>query len=305
MATRLKPALRGDEALLFERLNPRTLRTLRRQIASSDALIDDAVSYAWMQLLRCQPDRESVYGWLCKVAIHEAYRLSQRERRDIRVDGFIADADDETLDPAAALTFEETSEQRATAREALTVVAGLPVRQRRFLALKAGGHSYDEICELTGASYTNVNKHLTRAREQRPRAPALPGRIVDRANAPARHRHKHHPAHDRPTTRVCSTPAIEHASLLTSRAARHGRPASRPAPPSPASPALRVGYADRCRDGARRRALAALGFRAGAVRLAAVMPTTHTTRAPGTSLSPCSKARRRWMPSSTTTSPRR
>ena len=26
---------------------------------------------------------------------------------------------------------------------------GLPIRQRRFLALKAGGHSYDEICALT------------------------------------------------------------------------------------------------------------------------------------------------------------
>lgn len=165
MAARPQPPLHGDEALLFERLHPRLLRFLRRQIAASDALIDDAVSHAWVQLLRCQPHRESVYGWLCKVAIHEAYRLSQRERRDIRLDGFTAGADDETLEPATALTLEETSEQRATAREALTVLAGLPIRQRRFLALKAGGHSYDEICAQTGASYTNVNKHLTRARD--------------------------------------------------------------------------------------------------------------------------------------------
>lgn len=165
MAASMQPPLRGDEALLFERLNPRMLRVLRRQIAASDALIDDAVSYAWMQLLRYQPDRESVYGWLCKVAIHEAYRLSQRERRDVRLDGFAAGADSEALDPATTLTLEETSEQRERAREALSVVAGLPVRQRRFLALKASGHSYDEIRALTGASYTNVNKHLTRARD--------------------------------------------------------------------------------------------------------------------------------------------
>ncbi len=36
--------------------------------------------------------------------------------------------------------------------------------RRRYLALKVAGYSYGEICALTGASLTNVNKHLTRAR---------------------------------------------------------------------------------------------------------------------------------------------
>jgi len=35
--------------------------------------------------------------------------------------------------------------------------------------LKVAGYSYREICALTGASYTNVNKHLTRGGRARVR----------------------------------------------------------------------------------------------------------------------------------------
>jgi len=42
--------------------------------------------------------------------------------------------------------------------------ASLPERQRRHLTLLIAGYRYEEIVRLTGATYTNVNKHLTRAR---------------------------------------------------------------------------------------------------------------------------------------------
>ena len=51
------------------------------------------------------------------------------------------------------------------AREALEILASLPDRQRADLTLLVAGFSYDEIAELTGGrTYTNVNKHLAKAR---------------------------------------------------------------------------------------------------------------------------------------------
>jgi DNA-binding CsgD family transcriptional regulator len=55
-------------------------------------------------------------------------------------------------------------ELQIEARRALAAVGDLRPRQRRYLALFAAGYTYDEIAELSGATYTNVNKHLTRAR---------------------------------------------------------------------------------------------------------------------------------------------
>ena len=51
------------------------------------------------------------------------------------------------------------------AREALRVLAELPARQRDDLTLFVAGFSYREIAQITGGrTYTNVNKHLAKAR---------------------------------------------------------------------------------------------------------------------------------------------
>jgi DNA-directed RNA polymerase specialized sigma24 family protein len=55
-------------------------------------------------------------------------------------------------------------EDAIAAREALGILASLPERQRRYLALKVSGYSYVEIRTVTGATYTNVKKHLYGAR---------------------------------------------------------------------------------------------------------------------------------------------
>jgi len=51
-------------------------------------------------------------------------------------------------------------------------LASLPERQRRYLTLLVAGYGYQEIVRLTDATYTNVNKHLTRARASVRRADA-------------------------------------------------------------------------------------------------------------------------------------
>jgi DNA-directed RNA polymerase specialized sigma24 family protein len=51
------------------------------------------------------------------------------------------------------------------ARESLKILANLPDRQRADLTLLVAGFSYRDIMEMTGGrTYTNVNKHIAKAR---------------------------------------------------------------------------------------------------------------------------------------------
>jgi Sigma-70 region 2 len=70
-----RPTPRGDEGELYRRHHRDLHRTVARAVNGSRELIEDACQTAWLILLRRQPDRERVFGWLRTVAIHEAYRL--------------------------------------------------------------------------------------------------------------------------------------------------------------------------------------------------------------------------------------
>jgi DNA-directed RNA polymerase specialized sigma24 family protein len=147
--------LRGDEAQLYREHHADLEHSVRRVVNGPQACTQDACSFAWLQLLRCQPDRETVFGWLSVVAIREGWRLVARERRDGHLEQTPAWNDrcgQADLDLAVA------------AREGLATLAALPERQRRYLELLIAGYSYDEITELCDVTYTNVNKHLVRAR---------------------------------------------------------------------------------------------------------------------------------------------
>jgi RNA polymerase sigma factor (sigma-70 family) len=162
--------LRGDEADLFHSRHRAVLRHVRRAApGAAEAVVEDACLFAWLALLRRQPERDHVRGWLCVVARREARRQHARARRVLsldvaaRVEG--QDGDHDEAGPLVErIAGRETVEDAHAAREALRALAGLPETQRRYLALKVAGFGYREICALTGASYTNVNKHLARAR---------------------------------------------------------------------------------------------------------------------------------------------
>lgn len=152
------PPARGDEDELYRRHHRHLLRAVASVVRAPDALIEDACQMAWMTLLRHQPDRDHAFGWLRRVAINEAYRLSAITRRE------------PSYDPTATLAVlvnedGESFDRHLEAREALSILARLPDRQRRDLTLLAAGYSYNEIQALTGdRTWTNVNKTLRRAR---------------------------------------------------------------------------------------------------------------------------------------------
>jgi RNA polymerase sigma factor (sigma-70 family) len=160
-ATSTIAAPRGDEDDLYRRHHRDLERAVARAVNASPALIEDACQTAWAILLRSQPDRYAIFSWLRVVAIHEAYRLSTIDRRDAHLDRFASEdgAWHEVIaDPQSLDTLLE-------AREALVLLAGLPERQRDDLVLLVAGYSYREIAEITGGrTFTNVNKHLAKAR---------------------------------------------------------------------------------------------------------------------------------------------
>lgn len=161
---------RGDEETLFRRHHAELRRAVRQVVNASPELIEDACQMAWATLLRNQPRRDSVFGWLRTVAINEAYRLSRIEVRDARLDALPGDRQGVARD---AFSIEDS----VRAREALRALASLPARQRRDFALHAAGFTYNEIAELTGRTRTNVDKTLdkARARMRLERLRATPG----------------------------------------------------------------------------------------------------------------------------------
>jgi RNA polymerase sigma factor (sigma-70 family) len=158
--------LQGDEAELFTEHNDHLLRVVRANVVATDALIEDACAMAWEVFMRKQPDRgPKLFGWLRTVAIREAWRLSSIQRRQPALEELVhpkAQARGETWE--AIVPGQADTERYVDAKVALRILADLPEKQRRYLVMIVAGWRYDEIMRETGATYTNVNKHLTRAR---------------------------------------------------------------------------------------------------------------------------------------------
>jgi len=160
-----EPQLRGDEEQLFRTHNEMLVRITTRAAAGSRATAEEACQFAWLALMKSQPDRDRAFPWLIVVARHRAWQLMRQVRREIPSDGPQTKEEGDVAQALGERIADPVSlELRLEAREALRAVARLPERQRRPLALKLAGYSYQEICALTGRSYTNVNKHLGRAR---------------------------------------------------------------------------------------------------------------------------------------------
>ena len=141
----------GDETALFAELHPKLARQVRRLVRTSEENVQDACSFAFLQLLRYQPSRESVFSWLLTVAVREAVKLDQRGRREpplpAREDGVELEPVDERADPEIVLEL-------LAALEAIAA-AGLSARQARIVALHSAGHTYESISKTAGAEPTD------------------------------------------------------------------------------------------------------------------------------------------------------
>jgi RNA polymerase sigma factor (sigma-70 family) len=107
---------------------------------------------------RLDPERAS--GWIHTVVKHEALAINQARRRIVGSEEVDLDAL-EALTVASPEEHAESSERVARAAEALH---SLKPQEVRAIWLKALGHSYEQIAESTGWTYTKVNRCLAEGR---------------------------------------------------------------------------------------------------------------------------------------------
>ena len=139
------------------------LRTARRySLCADDA--QDAYQRALEIFVRRADslDRDGAAPWLRTVVKHEA--LAVRAARASHVGPAEVDLDQHEA------TWLQTPDERIASFDRLTrsaeALQRLKPQELRALVLRAQGHSYQEICELTGWTYTKVNRCLTEGRKR-------------------------------------------------------------------------------------------------------------------------------------------
>jgi DNA-directed RNA polymerase specialized sigma24 family protein len=163
------PADRDEQITRFYLFNANRLRRAiaHKTCGLNDAIIDDACAFAWEKLLGrpdVHLDRHEAYWWLYKVALRQACALGRAQRRELPAGG-LNGADEDSLEPIGldgdVCDLVADRVDRATVHE---VLGRLHWRERRELLLYAHGFSYQEIAQVTGASYTAVNRWIVRGK---------------------------------------------------------------------------------------------------------------------------------------------
>src|SRR5690242_18176924 len=78
----------GDVGELYGLLARRLEQIVRLDVRAPDVVIEDACQVAWSRLLhhRHRVHRETVMSWLIRTAVHEAFKLLRRARRELSLE---------------------------------------------------------------------------------------------------------------------------------------------------------------------------------------------------------------------------
>lgn len=138
-------------------------RAVTRSVAAPAAMVEDACSHAWCQLLRHDEIELGPGGfwWLYVVAKREVFRLSGRVRREEPA-GAPSELPGQTTLHAEDVS--ETVQRRADHDARVRVLRSLGERKRRMVVLQAAGFSYEEIARAGGDSLRTVERQLTRGK---------------------------------------------------------------------------------------------------------------------------------------------
>jgi RNA polymerase sigma factor (sigma-70 family) len=152
----------GDVGELYDQLARRLEHIVRREVRASAPLIEDACQFAWWRLVvhAHRVERKAALSWLAKTAVHEAFKLSRREERDLSLEARLEGAGRAAISSRGP-GLDQIAEQRAQ----LELVRALPVRQRTVLLLQAAGFSYEETAVSLGLSRRTVERQLMRGRQ--------------------------------------------------------------------------------------------------------------------------------------------
>jgi RNA polymerase sigma factor (sigma-70 family) len=146
---------------LIARRGSHILATARRYAATPEDA-EDAYQRGLEIMLTKAPstNEDDLVPWLRTVVKHEAFALRrQRERHaPITDDGELGERA-----TTAAVTHDQ-AELYERLRHGAEALRKLKPQEARALRLRAEGYSYAEICDITGWTYTKVNRCLTEGR---------------------------------------------------------------------------------------------------------------------------------------------
>jgi DNA-directed RNA polymerase specialized sigma24 family protein len=143
-------------------------RVVGRRAKVPHATVQEACQTAWLKLVR-RPDI-TLDGrglqWLIVVATHEAWRSGTTPERPAGT--FIGCASDHDLaweePPGPASDPLELAIAHELHNRRVEQLSHAKPREATVLFLQAAGYSYTELQQLTGATYTAVNRRLTEGR---------------------------------------------------------------------------------------------------------------------------------------------
>lgn len=152
----------GDIEELYRRFSARLERTVRLGVRAPEPVVEDACQIAWSRLIRHSQRvrRETALSWLTTTALHEAFRLLRRSRRELSLEGTIEAAGEAAVHRCAP-SPSEIYEQR----ERIAAVCALPERQQRLVWLRALGLSYAEMAAHEACTPRTVERQLQRANQ--------------------------------------------------------------------------------------------------------------------------------------------
>jgi RNA polymerase sigma factor (sigma-70 family) len=155
-------AARRAAELLIQRHSASLLATARRYTVSPEDA-EDAYQRGLEILLTKAPavTDEELLPWTRTVIKHEAFAIWRSRDRAV------AAPDDEPLEQAAsaAPSPDEQVERLERLRLSAEAIGRLKPQEVRCLVLRAEGHSYRQICRITGFTYTKVNRCLAEGRQ--------------------------------------------------------------------------------------------------------------------------------------------
>ncbi|MGI8749116.1 MAG: sigma-70 family RNA polymerase sigma factor [Thermoleophilaceae bacterium] len=161
MRRRARAGIDTDKLALLERFGAQMLATARRYSANvHDA--EDAYQRATEILLTHDPTGtdEEVCRWLRTTVKHEALDIRSRQERVL----LAGEAERVPVTAVNPADTQERAERFERLRQGARALQRLKPQEVRCLLLRAEGYSYREICEVTGFTYTKVNRSLTEGR---------------------------------------------------------------------------------------------------------------------------------------------
>jgi DNA-directed RNA polymerase specialized sigma24 family protein len=143
-------------------------KVAKRVSGPGRAVIEDACQFAWTVLLR-RPDinlDSRGLAWMTLIAAREAWRATAATAEPPVGRYAFSGARDVLSEHGGppGPTLEDRIIDRERHHQRCGDLAALKPAERQALGLHAVGYTYMEIAELTGASFTAVNRRLTEGR---------------------------------------------------------------------------------------------------------------------------------------------